>query len=76
MKQAQASPSLLRCEEAAALLNCKASTIRCWILRKKIPVVRISARMVRVEREVIERMIAESTVPARGVNEKEVHAGA
>ncbi len=66
MQQANTSSQLLRCEEAAALLNCKVATIRYWIHRKKVPVVRISARMVRIPREALEQMIAETTVPARG----------
>jgi len=56
---------LLRVEEAADFLNVKPSTIRAWLLRRKLPKVRVGARAVRVPREALEKLIAENTVPAR-----------
>ena len=56
---------LLRVEEAAALLNMKPSTIRAWLLRRKLSKVRIGERSVRIPREEVERLIAEGSVPAR-----------
>ncbi len=56
---------LLRVEQAAELLNVKPSTIRAWLLRRKLPKVRVGARAVRIPRDSLEKMIAENTVPAR-----------
>ncbi len=61
----QNTPRLLRVEEAAALLNVKPSTIRAWLLRRKLPRVRIGARAVRIPLEAIEALIEAGTVPAR-----------
>ncbi len=56
---------LLRVEEAADFLNVRPSTIRAWLLRRKLPKVRVSSRSVRVPRQALEKLIAENTVPAR-----------
>lgn len=56
---------LLRVEEAAELLNVKPSTVRAWLLRRKLPRVRIGQRAVRIPREALEELIAEGTIPAR-----------
>ncbi len=56
---------LLRVEEAAELLNVKASTIRAWLLRRKLPRVRIGQRAVRIPLEALEKLIADNTIPAR-----------
>jgi excisionase family DNA binding protein len=52
----------LRVEEAAEYLNVKPSTIRAWLLRRKLPRVRIGARSIRIPREALEKLIAENTV--------------
>jgi len=65
MEKTHATTELLRVEEAAAFLNMKASTIRAWVLRRKLPHVRVGARAVRIPREALERLIVEGTVPAR-----------
>lgn len=56
---------LLRVEEAAEVLNVKPSTVRAWLLRRKLPFVRIGLRAVRIPRDAVERLIAEGTIPAR-----------
>jgi len=56
---------LLRVEEAAELLNVKPSTIRAWLLKRKLPRIRIGARSVRIPAEALEKLIAENTIPAR-----------
>ena len=56
---------LLRVEEAADFLNMKPSTIRAWLLKRKLPTVHIGGRSVRVPRAALEELVAEGTVPAR-----------
>ena len=56
---------LLRVEEAADFLNVQPSTIRAWLLRRKLPKVRVGARSVRIPRVALEKLITENTVPAR-----------
>jgi excisionase family DNA binding protein len=54
---------LLTLPEAASLLRLKTSTLRAWVLRRKIPYVKVS-RLVRVRRAAVEALIAENVVPA------------
>ncbi len=54
---------LLRVEEAAELLAVKPSTIRAWLLRRKIGRVRVGARAVRVPASEVERLIREGEIP-------------
>lgn len=58
-----ADPGLLTIAEASAILRLQPSTMRAWVLRRKIPYVKVG-RLVRVRRADIERLIAISTVPA------------
>jgi excisionase family DNA binding protein len=58
-------PDLLTISEAASLLRLKPSTIRAWVLRRKLPYVKVG-RLVRIRRSDIESHIAASVVPARG----------
>jgi excisionase family DNA binding protein len=60
-----AQPRLLRVEEAADLLAVKPSTVRAWLLRRRIGKVRIGQRAVRIPAGEVERIIAEGTIPAR-----------
>ena len=55
---------LLRVSEAAEFLAVKESTVRAWLLRRKIGKVRVGARAVRIPASEIERIIAEGTIPA------------
>jgi excisionase family DNA binding protein len=57
---------LLRVEEAAEFLNVKPSTIRAWLLRRKLPFVHVGKRAVRIPLESLEALIAENLVPAQG----------
>ena len=60
------APRLLNVEQAAELLGLKASTIRAWLLRRKLP--RVSCgRAVRIPSEAIEKFIRENTIEAREV---------
>jgi excisionase family DNA binding protein len=57
---------MLTVEEAAKELGLKPSTIRAWILRRRITYVKLN-RAVRIPRAEVERLIRESTIPAREV---------
>jgi excisionase family DNA binding protein len=56
---------LLRVDEAAEFLNIKPSTVRAWLLRRKLPHVRVGRRAVRVPLAALEKIVAEGTIPAR-----------
>ena len=56
---------LLRVEEAAERLAVKESTVRAWLLRRRIGRVRIGRRAVRIPASEVARIIAEGTIPAR-----------
>ena len=56
---------LLSPPEAARALGVKLSTIRAWILNKKIPYVKLGGKLVRFRRTDIERFIAGNVVPAK-----------
>lgn len=56
---------LLRVHEAAALLGLKPATVRAWLLQRKLPCVRLSARAVRLRRADIEKIISQGFVGAR-----------
>jgi excisionase family DNA binding protein len=56
---------LLRVEEAAEFLNVKPSTIRAWLLRRKLPCVRVGQRAVRIPLAALEKLITENTIPAK-----------
>jgi excisionase family DNA binding protein len=56
---------LLRVPEVAAILNLKEATVRDWLLKRRLPFIRLNARCVRVRRSDVERMIAERLVSAR-----------
>jgi excisionase family DNA binding protein len=55
---------LLTIAEAASLLRLKASTLRAWILRRRISYLKVG-RLVRLRRADVEALIAASLVPAR-----------
>lgn len=59
---------LLRVEEAAEYLNVKPSTIRAWLLRRKLRFVRVGKRAVRIPVEALEELVSENLVPARRTN--------
>jgi excisionase family DNA binding protein len=56
---------MLTVEGAAHELGIKASTVRAWLLRRKIGCVKLSARCVRIPREEVERLIRDNLIPAR-----------
>ena len=54
---------LLRIEEAAALLRLRPSTLRAWILRRKLAYCKVG-RLVRIRRCDVDALLADSFVPA------------
>ncbi len=61
-----ADSGLLTLAEAAALLRLRVSTLRAWVLRRRIPYVKVG-RLVRIRRSDVEALIEASMVPAREV---------
>lgn len=66
MRNVREKSELLRVEEAADFLNVKPSTIRAWLLHRKIASVRVGGRSVRIPRAALEKLVNENTIPARG----------
>lgn len=60
-----ARESLLTVPEVAARLAVKESTIRAWLLTRRLCKVRVGRRAVRVPASEIDRIIAEGLVPMR-----------
>jgi len=54
---------LLTLPEAASLLRLKTSTLRAWVLRRRIPYVKVG-RLVRLRRRDVESLISNSLVSA------------
>lgn len=57
-------PKLLSIKEASELLALKPSTIRAWLLRRKLPRVNCG-RAVRIPADAIAQFIERNTIPAR-----------
>lgn len=56
--------NLLTVAETAEALNLKVSTVRAWLLRRKLPCVNCG-RAVRIPAEAVAEFIERNTVPAR-----------
>lgn len=56
--------TLLTVAETAEALNLKVSTVRAWLLRRKIPRVNCG-RAVRIPAEAITQFIERNTIPAK-----------
>jgi excisionase family DNA binding protein len=59
------NPDLLTVKETAAVLRLSVSTIRSWVLLRRIPFVKLHNKAVRFRRADIDALIAASVVPAR-----------
>jgi excisionase family DNA binding protein len=59
--------NLVNVAEAAEMLRLKPSTIRQWVLRRRIPFVRLGRRVL-FRRTDLEALITGSVVPARAEN--------
>jgi len=60
-----ADHQLLTAAQVAERLSLKESTIRAWLLAKRLSHIRIGRRAVRIPVFEVERIIAEGSVPAR-----------
>lgn len=58
---------LLTVKQAADHLNVKESTVRKWILLRRIAYAKPGGRVVRIRRADLDTLIEDSTVPAREV---------
>jgi excisionase family DNA binding protein len=56
---------LLTVSEAAARLRLRETTIRSWVLTRRIGRVRVGRRAIRIPMEEVERLIREGNMPAR-----------
>jgi excisionase family DNA binding protein len=56
---------LLTVDQAALALGLRPATVRCWIWTRRIEHVKVNGRAVRIREDVVNRLIAEGTVPAR-----------
>jgi len=56
---------LLTVTQAAEALNLKPSTVRAWLLARRLARVRVGRRAVRIPASEIDRIVAEGTIPAR-----------
>jgi excisionase family DNA binding protein len=63
-------PELLTIPEAAGLLRLKPSTLRAWILRRKMPFCKVG-RLVRIRRADVDALVSASLVPARAPADRE-----
>ena len=65
MEHKATAQQLLRVSEAAELLAVKESTIRAWLLARRLSRVRVGRRAVRIPAAEVQRLIVEGTIPAR-----------
>jgi excisionase family DNA binding protein len=56
---------LLTIREAALILRLQVSTLRAWILYRKVPFVKLGGKRVLFRRSDLEKLVASSVVPAR-----------
>jgi len=56
---------LLTVKEAADLLRLKVSTIRAWVLQRRIPFVKLGGKRVLFRRTDLEALVTASIVPAK-----------
>jgi len=59
------SADLLTVGEAASMLRLQASTIRAWVLHRRIPFVKLGGKRVFFRRADLEALVTASVVPAR-----------
>jgi excisionase family DNA binding protein len=63
-RRSMADNGLLTITEASAMLRLRPSTLRAWILRRKLAYCKVG-RLVRIKRADVEALITASIVPAR-----------
>jgi excisionase family DNA binding protein len=57
---------LLTTAQVAERLSLRESTIRAWLLARRLPFIRVGRRAIRIRTAEVNRIIAEGSVPARG----------
>jgi excisionase family DNA binding protein len=57
--------SLLSPIEAAQALGVKLSTIRAWVLHKRLPYIKLGGKLIRFRKTDIEKFVSANVVPAR-----------
>jgi excisionase family DNA binding protein len=60
-----APAEMLTLGEAAWRLGLKVSTLRAWVLLRKIPYIKLSSRCIRISRLELEELVRTRTIPAR-----------
>lgn len=55
---------LLRVSEAAEILAVKESTVRAWVLHRRIEAVRVGRRAIRIPSSAVQKIIEAGTIPA------------
>jgi excisionase family DNA binding protein len=63
-RQPETNSELLTVPEVAALLRVQVSTIRAWVLHRRIAYVKVFGKLVRFRRADVESLIASRVVPA------------
>jgi len=56
---------LVTVREAALILRLQVSTIRAWILQRRVPFVKLGGKRVFLQRGDLEKLVAASVVPAK-----------
>jgi excisionase family DNA binding protein len=56
---------LLTVREAAAMLRLKVSTIRAWVLQRRVPFVKLGGKRVLFRRQDLDALVTASVVPAK-----------
>jgi excisionase family DNA binding protein len=64
------SSDLLTVGEAADLLRLKVSTIRAWVLQRRIPFVKLGGKRVFLRRQDLAALVTASIVPAKTAGAK------
>ena len=57
--------NLLRVNEVSERLGVRPSTIRAWILHRRIAVVRVGKRAIRVKSSTVQEIVEAGTIPVR-----------
>jgi excisionase family DNA binding protein len=65
MNAPKSSEKLLKPEEFAERLGIKPSTVRAWLLARRITKIRVGRRAIRIPEGEVERIIVEGLIPAR-----------
>jgi excisionase family DNA binding protein len=59
------SEKLLHVKEVAECLGLRVSTIRSWVLHRRIEAVRVGRRAIRIPSSAIEKIVRDGRIPAR-----------